>query len=68
MDDVDMTCEREEALLAARVKVRKPIGPLPTGQCLWCEEPLADKTHRWCDNDCRDDFEKASNNAPHLIP
>ena len=68
MDNIDMLDQREAALLGALVKVRKPEGPLATGNCLWCEEPLANKTHRWCDKDCLIDFEKASKHAPHLIP
>lgn len=68
MDDIDLQDQREEAWLSALVKVRKPEGPRPTGNCLWCEEPVADATHRWCDADCRDDYEQAVKNAPHLIP
>lgn len=68
MDDIDLAHDREETLLAARIQLRKPIGPAPTGFCLWCEEPMADKTQRWCDADCRDDHELAKQNAPHLIP
>lgn len=68
MDDIDMVNQREEKLLEARIKARKPIGPLPTGKCLWCEEPMQLVTQRWCDADCRDDFDKATQSAPHLIP
>jgi len=32
---------------------RKPVGPVATGFCLHCEEPLADG-RRWCNADCRD--------------
>ena len=28
----------------------------PTGRCLFCHELLGDD-HRWCDSDCRDDWE-----------
>jgi hypothetical protein len=68
MDDIDHANIRDEVLLAAQVSARKPTGPKPTGFCLWCEEPLADTTHRWCDASCRDDYELAAQNAPHLIP
>lgn len=68
MDDIDWANQRDETLLAALVKVRRPTGPKATGACLWCEDPLADPTQRWCDSDCRDDYEIASQNAPHLIP
>lgn len=43
------------------LKVRKPEGPLPTGFCYNCVEPLPDG-HRWCDADCRDDWEKLNAN------
>ncbi|MDR3088105.1 MAG: hypothetical protein LBU45_09210 [Azoarcus sp.] len=33
-------------------------GPKATGRCLWCDEPLEDG-RRWCDSDCRDDWERA---------
>lgn len=68
MDDIDRANERDEMLLTAQMNVRKPIGPVPTGSCLWCEEPMRDKTQRWCDSDCRDDFSLAAQNTPHLIP
>ena len=37
-------------------------GPLATGYCLWCEEPL-EGGRRWCDSDCRDDWERARGGA-----
>jgi hypothetical protein len=68
MDDIDLQVQRDEALMAAAIAVRKPVGPAPTGCCLWCEEGLSNSTDRWCDADCRDDYERAALNAPHLIP
>lgn len=29
-----------------------------TGRCLNCDNALDDPTQRWCDGDCRDDWEK----------
>lgn len=37
--------------------LRKPTGPLFTGFCAWCDEPVADPL-RWCGLACRDDWEK----------
>lgn len=67
-DDADLAAAHNDVLMAALVKVRKPAGPAPTGHCLWCEEPLNDTVQRWCDADCRNDYELAEQNAPHLIP
>lgn len=68
MDDIDLQDQREAMLLEARIKARKPVGPIAIGKCLWCEAAMEDKTKRWCDSDCRDDFVLAEQNAPHLIP
>ena len=56
-DEADLTqarLEREEAL-----RRRTPPAPiLPyCGQCYWCGEALP-PTRRWCDADCRDDWER----------
>ena len=37
---------------------RRPEGPTPTGACLNCGELLDKMGSRWCDSDCRDDWEK----------
>lgn len=68
MDDIDHLTIRDEALMDALMKVRKPVGPLPKGCCLWCEEPLHEEGRRWCDADCRTDYERAALAAPHLLP
>lgn len=58
-DEADLTAEREEKEAPARLlAARKPVGPAPIGACLSCEEVLPDG-HRWCDQDCRTDWEKA---------
>jgi len=28
-----------------------------TGFCLYCEEPMSDPGRRWCDAQCRDDWQ-----------
>lgn len=57
-DDIDLAQERDAKLLEAQLAVRRPEGPKATGKCLSCEEPLP-LTHRWCDADCRDTFERS---------
>ena len=56
-DLFDHLAEVEAIYRKAQLSQRKPTGPSATGFCLNCEEPLEDG-HRWCDADCRDDFEK----------
>lgn len=62
-DDIDLAQERDEKLLEAQISVRKPAGPEATGACLCCEEPLP-IPRRWCDADCRDDYEKLARVTP----
>lgn len=57
-DDIDMAQERDALLLEAQLAHRKPVGPMATGKCLTCDEPMP-AGHRWCDADCRDDFERS---------
>ncbi|TCS69758.1 hypothetical protein EDC61_11958 [Sulfuritortus calidifontis] len=58
MDEVDITAERLEREMEHILRLRRAAGPRPTGECLWCGEPLADHL-RWCSVDCRDDWERA---------
>ncbi|WP_119352928.1 hypothetical protein [Azohydromonas sediminis] len=53
-----MTAERIELEMALLLKSRAAAAPAPSGQCLWCGEPLRHPL-RWCDVDCRDDWERA---------
>lgn len=58
-DDVDMTQDRMDVEndFRRRAPVRDVLH-VATGFCLWCGEPLRYGL-RWCDTDCRDDFERA---------
>lgn len=57
-DDIDRTQDRAEALEPYLVRLsRRREAPAATGFCLNCDEPLA-LPLRWCDNDCRADWEK----------
>jgi hypothetical protein len=57
-DIIDEAHEREEELREKALAARKPEGPPACGFCYFCDEPLG-KGQRWCDADCRDDWEKA---------
>lgn len=46
------------------LKHRKAEPPPFTGACLFCEEPVAYPL-RWCDADCRDDWEKQEHARRH---
>lgn len=56
-DDADKADFQQEMFREAAMKMRRQEGPLPTGKCLFCDEPLP-MPHRWCDVDCREDWEK----------
>ncbi|HSD36102.1 MAG TPA: hypothetical protein VLC92_01255 [Rhodocyclaceae bacterium] len=66
-DWIDQSVETAEQLAAVALAKRKPEGPEPTGQCLCCGKPMRkSKTpRRWCDADCRDDWQ-ADENAKSL--
>lgn len=58
MDIYDRATEREEQDRDRAMQYRRPTGPVATGQCLACEHPLP-AGQRWCDAECRDDWEAA---------
>lgn len=62
-DLIDFAQEQTEYLHDKRIaEVRARAGALDapvTGKCLNCEEPLAGSL-RFCDADCRDDYQKLS--------
>lgn len=57
-DDIDLAQPRDAKMLEAQLAVRKPEGPKAKGKCYTCDAPLP-MTHRWCDAQCRDDFERS---------
>lgn len=65
-DDIDRAQNEVERSLGEALRARKPEGPLPTGECLWCKEPIEgvvflwyhDIPKRWCDTYCRDMWAK----------
>lgn len=58
MDDFDQASQFEELRRVIAQRTRRPDGPQATGICLFCGEPLP-AGQRWCDADCRDDWERA---------
>lgn len=57
MDLADQASLQNELQEQVHIKnSRRPEGPKPTGHCLCCNAPL-ETTHRWCDADCREDYE-----------
>jgi hypothetical protein len=58
-DLADITQDREEAQAPAMIAAsKKPVGPAATGFCHCCEAPVPEG-HRWCDVECRADWELA---------
>ena len=74
MDDIDRASEREQELTREALSKRMPEGPKATGFCHECGDVLLveckgesgmtrrvpDFDRRWCDAQCRDDWEKAN--------
>jgi len=62
-DEADLADEFQERFLQDSLQRQlsgQRLAPKSTGKCLYCEEPLA-PTKRWCDSDCRDDWEREEN-------
>lgn len=55
-DVVDLANEQAERILCSARRYRAPEGPTSNGCCLYCGEPLP-SGERWCDADCRDEWE-----------
>lgn len=55
IDDQATAIEERDRALALRV--RKPEGPVPCGQCYNCGSVL-DGAKRWCDAECRDAWQE----------
>lgn len=68
MDEADRADNERERDLAEALRKRRPAGPVATGFCLYCGEPLDDGM-RWCaGTDCEREWEweqqrKAANGA-----
>lgn len=58
-DQFDMASEHEQKATEIAQKYRKPEGPPAIGTCYQCGEEVREG-HRWCNAECRDDFERAT--------
>ena len=58
-DENDLASHHQELFTRHALAKRKPEGPEPTGECLRCYAPLPGGQRRWCDAECRDDWERA---------
>jgi len=59
-DMVDLAQEQSERLEEIRLRncrLQAQAAPLPTGVCFNCGELVMDSL-RWCDIECRDDWER----------
>lgn len=57
-DIIDQAQEQAEQMLALQQAQRRVTNvPKTTTHCLYCNALLTDPRHRWCDSDCRDDYE-----------
>ena len=56
-DQLDRAEEEIEAELAEALRQRKPGGPVASGYCHYCFEPVAEQL-RWCDGtECEREWE-----------
>lgn len=59
-DEVDRAEHNQSVILDAAVKRRRDVSAVPVmgiGRCHACGDRV-DEGRRWCDADCRDDWEK----------
>lgn len=57
-DIIDQANEAADIYTRSSLSWRKHTAPSATGLCLNCDADLSDSGRRWCDTDCRDDWEK----------
>lgn len=57
-DIIDQANEAADIFRRSALSQRKPDGPAATGHCLNCDARMAPQ-QRWCDVNCRTDWEKA---------
>lgn len=53
----DQASDFEERDREAALRFRRAPGPEATGRCLHCDEELFSRDLRWCDAQCRDDWQ-----------
>lgn len=62
-DQVDNANETADYLVKVMIGNAKRHEPIAkhTGHCLYCGKPTKDIKRRWCNADCRDDWEREFN-------
>ena len=55
-DEIDRAQEREQHTREAALRRRKLVVAASGGTCLYCGDKLP-RTRRWCNADCRDNWE-----------
>lgn len=59
VDDANATQAHFDELQISKVRqAAKQMDAAATGYCLSCERQITKSGQRWCDADCRDDWEK----------
>ena len=61
-DDLDRAEIEIEIELAEALRIRKPVGPQPSGYCHWCGDAV-EVGMRWCDHSCEMSWEYADSRA-----
>ena len=57
-DFADNASDTTDFLKDIALQQRAPEGPRPRGYCLNCAELFTDTSRRFCNSDCRDDWER----------
>lgn len=62
LDEIDMASDMMEAQISRAVAKAsgQEIPKNQTGKCLYCREPV-EGGRRWCDADCREEYERRKN-------
>ncbi len=59
-DDLDLASDREQLARDKAIALvqSRPAAAVSTGSCLECGKPISEVGRRWCDNFCRDDWQR----------
>lgn len=62
MDDADRTDDLIVSVIDIAVRHASEnlvdLNSIESNQCLWCGKEQSEEHRRWCDADCRDEWEK----------
>ena len=67
MDEIDRASDQEQAQRDAAIRNASSFGSVlkPCGKCLNCGDQIGGDL-RWCNSDCRNDFEKRNEEPAKL--